>query len=177
LQLGREGGQHENLHYDRDFLCRYINDCVQRVCLRRDQAAIDGSSTAQPMAAAQLQKAYAGRSVSFPDGSQVFWGPDGNAKGFFRKYHAIGDGTWDATDGKVCNHMTWRGLNAKPGEKPTTMSNCWRYMVDGKRIFHQFTSDTLKSDDGWWMGPSDLTKLKPGNILEVQYNAVKAKMH
>lgn len=134
-------------------------------------------STAQPMAAAQLQKAYAGKSISFPDGSQVFWGPDGNAKGFFRKYQAIGDGTWDATDGRVCNHITWRGLNAKPGEKPKTINNCWRYMADGEHVFHQFTSDTLKSDDGWWVGPSDLTKLKPGNTLAAQYNAVKAKMH
>jgi hypothetical protein len=73
------------------------------------------------------------------------------------------DGTWDAVDGKICSHITWMGT--KPTDTPTLFNNCWGYMTDGKRVFHQFTSDKVKSDEGWWSGPSDILKLKAGNAV------------
>ncbi len=104
----------------------------------------------------------------------MFWGPDGKAMGYSTQHIAIADGTWDAVDGKVCYHAAWMGI--KPGDTPYPLNNCFGYMRDGKRVFHQFTSDKMTSDTGWWGGPSDLVKLKSGNTILAKYNALKKKM-
>jgi hypothetical protein len=130
-------------------------------------------TTAKPMPAADLQKAYAGKTAVWKDGA-VYWAPDGKAIGVTPNNASAGDGTWEATDGKVCYHITWMGI--KPTDTPYPLNNCFGYMIDGKHVFHQFTSDKMKSDTGWWGGKSDLTALKTGNTIQSRYDAIKAKM-
>jgi len=125
------------------------------------------------MAAADIAKAYSGKTITWDDGL-MYWGPDGKVIGVTSKGDAIADGTWDAADGKICYHASWLGI--KPTDKPYPLNNCFGYLIDGKRIFHNFTSDKMKSDTGWWGGPSDLTKLKSGNTIQAKYDAVKTKM-
>lgn len=130
-------------------------------------------ATATPMPAAELTKAYSGKTVTWKDG-QIYWGGDGKVMGYSAQHNAIADGTWDVVDGKVCYHASW--LGTKPTDTPYPLNNCYAFKVDGKRVFHQFTSDKMKSDEGWWTGPSDLDKLKDGNTIQSKYDALKAKM-
>jgi len=132
-------------------------------------------ATAKPMSAADLKTAYSGKSIVWKDGSIMYWSPDGKVMGYSGQHNAIADGTWDTVDGKVCNHASWMGI--KPGDTPYLISNCWGYMVDGKRIYYLFTSDKMTSDTGWWGGGhSDLDKLKSGNLVLAKYDVLKKKM-
>lgn len=126
-------------------------------------------SKAVPIPAAELKAAYSGKTIKWPDAS-MYWAPDGTVIGVHEK--AVGDGTWSVSDGKVCNDMTW--LGEKPTDKPWPLKNCFRFMRDGKTIYHQFTSDKMKRDTGWWRGKSDIPRLKEGNLIQDQYDANKA---
>ena len=130
---------------------------------------------AVPVPAAELQSAYTGKTAKWSDGGSVYWSGDGKVIGIY-KNDAIGDGTWTVADGKVCSDIVWQGIHPKPGEKPLDMKNCWSYMRSGKTVYHQFTSDTLKSDAGWWKPPSDLEAMKSGNLIQSKYDAIKAKL-
>jgi hypothetical protein len=141
---------------------------------RADPAlAVEPTPTAKPMPAADIQKAYAGKTVTWDDG-QMYWSPDGKVMGYSHQHKAIADGAWDVTDGRICYHATWLGAN--PGDQPYPLNNCFSYMVDGKRVFYRFTSDKMKSNDTWSEGGSDLNHLKSGNTIRSQYAALKAKM-
>lgn len=125
--------------------------------------------------AADLQAAYAGKTIIWPDHSgSVYWAADGTAVGYSQKSQAIGDGTWTASDGMVCYDIVWMGI--KPGDKPYPLKNCFHYRRDGKTYYNQFTSDKMKSHTGWWKGKGDLALLKPGNLIQKQYDQLKAKM-
>jgi hypothetical protein len=135
---------------------------------------VDLPATAKPMPAADIQKAYSGKTSTGP-GGQVYWAPDGTAMGYSRMYQVFGDGTWEATDGKICYHITWQGMRS--GHVPYTLNNCYGYMIDSKTIYNMFTSDKLaNSIKGWSSGPGDLSNLAPGNTIIDAYSALKARI-
>jgi Protein of unknown function (DUF995) len=70
---------------------------------------VDLPATAKPMPAADILKAYSGKTLTGP-GGQVYWVPDGTAIGYSRTYTVFGDGTWEVTDGRICYHITWQGV-------------------------------------------------------------------
>jgi hypothetical protein len=135
---------------------------------------VDLPATAKPMPAADIQKAYSGKTLTGP-GGQVYWVPDGTAIGYSRMLNVFGDGTWEVTDGKICYHITWQGV--KSGDVPYTVNNCYGYMVDDKKIYYHYTTDkSSNSVKGWSYGQDDLSKLAPGNTILDAYTALKAKM-
>jgi Protein of unknown function (DUF995) len=135
---------------------------------------LDLPATAKPMPAADIQKAYSGKTLTGP-GGQVYWAPDGTAIGYSRMSQVFGDGTWEVTDGKLCYNITWQGV--KPSDVAYTVNNCYEYMVDGKTIYYNFTTDKLSnSTKGWSYGPADLSNLAPGNTILGAYSALKSKI-
>ena len=79
---------------------------------------VDLPATAKPMPAADIQKAYSGKTLTGP-GGQVYWAPDGTAIGYSRMLNVFCDGTWEVTDGKICYHIAWKGV--KSGDVPYTV--------------------------------------------------------
>lgn len=106
----------------------------------------------------------------------MYWAPNGTVMGIFigRGDHlGYTDGMWSAVDGKVCYDATWYGT--RPGDEPLALKNCFSYMRDGKKIYHQFSSNKMKSDKGWCLGGSGLGKLKPGNLVAKKHAQLVAK--
>ncbi len=144
-------------------------------------ATQDLPASAAPIPAAELTKAYAGKTTLMKEGG-IYWGADGKAIGYtaqdelFSKaiWEGVAEGTWEAVDGKVCFHATWRVTKA--GVKPYAATTCTGYRRDGQRLFHRVTSDKTTDEAGWLSGPSDLLTLKPGNRILARYNAAKKKL-
>ena len=132
--------------------------------------SVELPSTAKPMSADALHAAYSGKTLTVPQ-AQIFFSPDGSAIGYSSAHNTIADGTWDATDGKACSHMTWKGSGA-----PVSANNCDNYMVEGNCVFHKFTSDQFGNDPSWSTGGSALNKLKSGDAVRAKYEKLKAKL-
>jgi hypothetical protein len=50
-------------------------------------------------------------------------------------------------------------------------------MQVGKKLWHSFTSNVLKTDGQWWSGPDPQVQgLKRGNSIQARYVATKGKM-
>ena len=131
--------------------------------------------SAVPVPVAELTNAYAGKTIYWPDSkSTMYWGTDGKVIGTDKPLHAIISGTWTAVDGKVCYDAAWQDIT--PGDKPYPLKNCWAYMRDGTKLYHQFTSDKGKSDMSWTTGKSDIDLLKAGNSVQANYDKVLAEV-
>lgn len=93
---------------------------------------------AVPVPAAELRKAYSGKMMKWKDGA-MYWNANGKVIGVTPNGHSLADGTWTAVNGKVCYKAVWLGIN--PADKPHPLHNCFGCMRDGKKVYHQFTSD------------------------------------
>jgi hypothetical protein len=123
--------------------------------------------SAEPMTVESIKFLYAGNSAIWKD-SDIYFAPDGSAKGIFGKPMAKAaiEGTWSVSDNKICVY-TFRS------KMPGSFCDCYQWWRDGKSTISLWStrSDGSIADATNGYQVDEEKNLKPGDLISVRYGS------